>query len=114
MSRRLLLLLPFLLACHREPQSDSGERGRQLVTQYGCNVCHVVPGVAGTQGVIGPSLAGFASRPAFSHGTIPNTPENVARFIVAPASLNPASAMPPLNVPPADAQALAAYLATLR
>lgn len=119
MSRRILLLLPFILACHREPAQQpvatgDAQRGREFITRYGCNVCHVVPGVQGRQGRLGPSLAGVASRPRVSNGTIANTPENMARFLQAPASMNPDSLMPPLNVTPSDAQDLAAYLATLR
>ena len=123
MSRHVLLLLPLILACHQEPQlagasqqvvRGNAERGKELVRQYGCNVCHVTPGVEGSQGMLAPSLAGVASRPAISRGMVPNTPENLVRFIQAPSSMNPASAMPPLNVTPLDAQDLAAYLATLR
>jgi cytochrome c len=119
MSRRLLLLLfPLLVACHREPAPPvargNAQRGKELITQYGCNVCHVTPGVQGPQGMLGPTLAGVASRPTVSQGTFANTPENMERFLQSPASMNPASAMPPLNVTPQDAQDLAAYLATLR
>jgi cytochrome c len=117
MSRRsLLLLLPLIVACHREPvqqnaqSSGNAERGKQLVTQYGCNVCHIAPGVPGPQGMLGPTFAGVASRATLSRGTVPNTPDNIARFIQSPASMNPASAMPPLNVTPADAQDLASSL----
>ena len=115
--RRLFAILPLVVACSREPQqvpAGNAERGKALVTQYGCNVCHIAPGVPGSQGMLGPSLAGVASRPLVSHGTIPNTPENLARFIQDPTAVNPASVMPNLNVTPVDAQDLAAYLATLR
>lgn len=118
MSRRFLLLLfPLVFACHREPAQPvrgNPERGKELITRYGCNVCHIAPGVPGSQGMLGPTLAGMASRPTVSDGKIPNTPENIARFIQSPSSMNPATSMPPLNVTPDDAQDLAAYLATLR
>jgi cytochrome c2 len=124
MKRIALLLLPFLLACRREPaaleparpQTPAGntERGKQLTTRYGCTVCHVTPGISGPHGMLGPSLAGVASRPLLSNGTYRNTPENLAKFIESPASMNPASSMPPLGVAPADAQDIAAYLTTLR
>lgn len=123
---RLILIALMLVACHREapvaaakapaaqaPVGDA-EHGKQLITQYGCYVCHITPGVAGPKGIIGPSLAGMASRPMLSNNTFPNTPENVARFIRSPASMNPNSAMPPLAVNPVDAQDLTAYLMTLK
>ena len=123
----LLLLLPLLIgaACNRDEASKSltpaepapignAERGRTLAAQYGCNVCHAVPGVDGPQGSLGPSLAGIASRPTISVGVVQNTPANLAQFIQNPASLNPQSSMPPIGLPDADAKDIAAYLLTLK
>jgi cytochrome c2 len=120
-----LLTLLFVLACNRAetpsaqqtpppPATGDVERGRQLISQYACNVCHVVPGTQGPQGRLGPSLAGVASRPSISNGVVPNTPENLRQFIHNPASLNPQSSMPPIQMPEADAQAITAFLLTLR
>ena len=66
------------------------------------------------QGVLGPSLAGVASRPSISNGAVQNTPDNIRQFIQNPASLNPQSAMPPIAIPDADAQDLTAFLMTLK
>ena len=90
------------------------DRGRQLAGQYGCNVCHAIPGVEGPQGSLGPSLAGLASRPEISFGTVQNTPANLAKFIQEPASLNPQSSMPPVGLTAPDAQDITAYLLTLK
>jgi cytochrome c2 len=118
----LLLLLILSLACNREqpaapttqaaaPAAGSQiDEGRQLIAQYGCNVCHVIPGIAGPQGSLGPSLAGVASRPTLSEGTVQNTPANLAQFIRNPGSLNPQSSMPPIGITDAEAQTIAAYL----
>ena len=103
-----------LVACGKSEEQINAERGRLLIEQYGCNVCHSIPGIAGAQGSIGPALEGLASRPAISNGNVPNTPENLAKFVQNPASLNPVSNMPGLNMPDADAQAIAAYLRTLK
>jgi len=123
----LLLLLPLLIgaACNRDEASKSlassepapignVERGRTLAAQYGCNVCHAMPGVDGPQGSLGPSLAGIASRPTISLGTVQNTTANLVQFIQNPASLNPQSSMPPIGLPDADAKDIAAYLLTLK
>lgn len=121
-----LLLLLFAVACNRDERSKSlgsaeppppagnAERGKALSAQYGCNVCHVVPGVDGPQGSLGPSLAGIASRPAISFNTVRNTPENLAKFIQNPAALNPQSSMPPIGLTDVDAQDITAYLLTLK
>jgi cytochrome c2 len=125
--KRLLIVLLFLsIACNRGEASKgvspaqandpagNAERGKMLVGQYGCNVCHAVPGIDGPQGSLGPSLQGIASRPAISGGKVPNDPANLARFIQNPQSLNPQSTMMPMNMTPADAQDITAYLLTLR
>ena len=121
--KRFLFVVFLLAACHRSEAprpaataSTNGDatRGQQLIAQYGCNVCHAIPGISGPQGTLGPSLQGLASRPTISFGKVPNTPANLTQFIQNPASLNPQSSMPPLGLPAADAQQITAYLLTLK
>ena len=122
MKRLPILLVTLVMACRETPAAQqpppaaSGDaaRGRQLVAQYACNVCHVVPSTQGPQGSLGPSLAGVASRPSISNGTVENTPDHLRQFIQNPASLNPQSSMPPIGMPDGDARDLAAFLLTLR
>jgi len=119
--KRLLFVIALVVACnHAErpappsaPVGDAG-RGKQLIAQYACNVCHIVPGTEGPQGRLGPSLAGVASRPAISNGVVRNTPANLRQFLQNPASLNPQSSMPPIAMPDPDAQDITAFLLTLR
>lgn len=113
MKRVAVLLLLAAAACQKQETVDV-ERGRLLIGQYGCNVCHAIPGVTGPQGSIGPSLEGLASRPTISNGKVQNTPENLAKFVHSPASLNPSSNMPGLAMPPQDAEEIAKYLGTLK
>lgn len=119
--KRMVFVLLLSLACNRAerpapPSAPVGDaaRGRQLMGQYACNVCHIVPGTEGPQGRLGPSLAGVASRPAISNGLVRNTPENLRQFIQSPASLNPQSSMPPIGMPDPDARDITAFLLTLR
>ena len=124
--KRLTFLLLVALACNRAetprqstaPAAASTDpkvaQGRQLVVQYGCTVCHAIPTVEGNHGALGPSLAGVASRPAISYGVVKNTPENLAQYVQNPASLNPQSSMPPIGLSDADADAVAAFLLTLK
>lgn len=121
--KRLTALLLLLAACNRgeqpaataaEPPIGNAQRGKLLAAQYGCNVCHILPGVEGPQGALGPSLAGVASRPSISNGTVQNTPANLIQYVQEPQKLNPQSTMPALGIPSGDAQDIAAYLVTLR
>jgi cytochrome c1 len=45
---------------------------------------------------------------------LPNTPENLVRWLRDPQKLNPRTAMPDLGVTERDAQDIAAYLYTLK
>ncbi len=100
-------------AAEPAPAAAARERGRELLAQYQCGACHVIPGVAAARGPVGPSLAGFGRR-SYIAGTVPNRPETLVRWLVAPASLVPGTPMPNLGVSSADAQAMAGYLAALR
>lgn len=119
--RRLTFVLLLLAACNRPEQQRPAEpppignagRGKVLIAQHGCNVCHIIPGVEGPQGSLGPSLEGVASRAAISNNVVQNTPQNLVQYIQQPASLNPESTMPPLGITPQDAHDIAAYLLTL-
>jgi cytochrome c len=87
--------------------------GRALMRTYGCTSCHTVPGVRGPGSRVGPSLSGFGSR-VYVAGQAQNTPENLIRFLVEPASVSPGTAMPDVGVSEEHARHLAAYLYRLR
>ena len=86
--------------------------GRAAIEGYGCAGCHNIPGVT-PKGNVGPPLEGFA-RHAYVAGVLPNTVDNVARWVADPRGVAPSTAMPNLGVTPEHAQAIAAYLATLK
>ncbi len=89
------------------------QRGRDLVEVYACGSCHVVPRVLGADARVGPPLTGFAER-AYIGGELPNTPENLVRWIRNPRAIEPNTAMPPMGVTEQEARDLAAFLYTLR
>ncbi len=125
MTRRAIVLLLLFAACSPKGSKKemyqnmtatgggNADRGRKLVQQYGCTSCHVIPGVSGPQGEVGPPLQKMATR-QFIAGKFPNTPQNMMKWIQNPQSMDPQNAMPNLSVTPADSRDITAYLMTLK
>jgi mono/diheme cytochrome c family protein len=93
--------------------APDARRGKKAIDQYACATCHQIPGIVGANAPVGPPLDGAGTR-GFIAGVLPNTPENMARWIRHPQAVSPRSAMPDLGVSERDAQDIAAYLSTLR
>lgn len=88
-------------------------RGKNLLAQYQCGACHLIPDVPVARGIAGPPLGDFGRR-SYIAGHIPNTAELLAQWIVNPRSLVPNTTMPSMGVSADDARDMAAYLHTLR
>jgi cytochrome c2 len=118
---RLIIVLALWLtigACGKHeppPEGIAGdaERGKLLLRQYGCGACHSIPGVAVAKGNVGPPLEEIAKR-VYLAGVLPNTPENMKRWIRNPREIDPRTAMPDLQVPEPHALDMVAYLYRLR
>jgi cytochrome c2 len=109
------LLRPHDLDPAREFVAFTGgdpDHGRQALAQYGCTTCHIIPGIAAANGLVGPPLDHFASR-AYVAGALPNTPENLVSWILNPPAIDPLTAMPATGISEAEARDAAAYLYTL-
>ena len=91
---------------------DAG-RGRLALHQYGCNMCHEIPGISGPPALVGPPLDGLARR-TYIAGVLSNTPANMLLWIQRPQSVKPLNAMPDLGVSDEHARDMIAYLNTLR
>jgi cytochrome c len=91
----------------------SARRGVEAINKYGCATCHTIPGVRGATALVGPNLQQVASR-MYLAGVLPNTPDNMIRWIQHPREVDPLTAMPDLNVTDADARDIASYLYTLK
>jgi cytochrome c2 len=89
------------------------ERGRIALRGFGCGSCHMIPGVPGARGMVGPPLTHFARR-SFIAGQLANSPDNLIRWIQDPQAVEPGTAMPDLGVVPIVARDMAAYLYTLQ
>lgn len=88
-------------------------RGARLIQYYGCGSCHIIPGISGAAGLVGPPLSGIASR-MYIAGVLQNTPQNMMRWIENPKSVDEKTVMPNLGVTKTDAADIAGYLYTLR
>jgi cytochrome c2 len=92
--------------------ADPG-RGAHLIAHLGCGGCHVVPGVRGAVGDVGPPLERFGER-GYIAGMLRNTPSNLVRWLRDPQGVVPGNAMPNMDITEDDARDIASYLYTLR
>jgi mono/diheme cytochrome c family protein len=95
-----------------ETVSGDPRRGRLAIYKYACSTCHTIPGVVGPDVHVGPPLRGIGTR-KYIAGVLPNTPENMIRWLQDPQGVDPPTAMPDLDVKKGDAHDIAAYLYTL-
>ncbi len=107
-----MVVLLLLVAC-KPHETASVQRGKTLITQYGCTACHNIPGVQGPRGMVGPPLEHMASR-GYIAGKFPNNPDTMAKWLQNPQAMDPQNAMPNLKVTPADSRDMAAFLYTLK
>jgi cytochrome c2 len=83
--------------------------GPKLINAYGCGACHAISGVDGADGEVGPPLRHFAER-LYIAGQLPNTPDNLVRWLMHPQRIEPGTVMPDLGVGQPQARDIAAYL----
>lgn len=110
----LLLLASAALGCgegKRVASIEGGrpERGKLAILNYGCTACHAIPGVPGHGASVGPPLSHMAQQ-AYVAGVLPNTPDNLVRWLQDPPRVDPRTVMPNLGLSEAQATDIAAYL----
>lgn len=86
--------------------------GRQLFIQQ-CAACHIVTSIPQARGRVGPDLSTYATQPQIA-GLVPNTPENLARFLKNPSAVKPGTAMPNLGLSDQQVANLVAFMQGLR
>ena len=89
------------------------EQGRTELVRFGCVACHEVPGIRGGTATVAVPLRGVADR-QYLAGRLPNTPDNITRWIQHPQAVSPGTAMPDLGVGDQQARDIAAYLYSQR
>ena len=91
----------------------SPARGAELIAEKGCGACHMIPGIGGANGLVGPPLT-LMGRRVFVAGLLRNTPQNLAAWVLEPQKFVPGNAMPATGLSESEALDVAAYLETIR
>lgn len=110
--------LMLALAACAEPSTDvriagDPDAGASIIARTACGVCHTIPGIPGANGIVGPSLQGFARRTTIA-GVVPNQPSILVQWIQDAPSLAPDTLMPSMPLHKMEARDVAAYLYTLQ
>jgi len=109
----LLLVLLCASACHPVRATDADISREQLgeiaMTRQACGSCHRIAGIEGADGTVGPPLDHYARRQMIA-GVLPNTPENLARYLKSPRTIVPGNAMPQQRLSDREIQGIVAYL----
>jgi cytochrome c oxidase subunit 2 len=105
------------LSAQRQPAAEPGterqQRGREVFLAATCPQCHSIRGtLAGAS--FGPDLTHVGSRSTIGAGVLPNTAENLIRWVRNPQDFKPGNKMPAHDLNDADLQALADYLGSLK
>lgn len=97
------------------PRSNFGdaEQGSKLIRDFGCGTCHSIPGIEGADGSVGPPLDAIGRR-TYLAGTLPNTPDNLMKWLRDPQRFAPGTVMPNVGLNTDQARDVAAYLQTLQ
>lgn len=88
------------------------KHGIALIKQNGCGTCHMIPGIEGADGLVGPPLTMMARR-IYIAGVRRNTPDNMIAWLQNPQAVVPGNAMPNMELSRHDARDIAAYLYSL-
>ena len=87
----------------------NADSGRTAIVANGCQSCHVIPGISGPAGRVGPDLTHVAQRATIA-GKFVNDPETMVRWLMHPQRMSPGSGMPEQGLSEKDARNIAAFL----
>jgi cytochrome c2 len=118
----VIVLATLLGACDRDEAAyrqaeiltgGNPRNGPAAMGRYGCGSCHTIAKVRSAVGTVGPPLTGIASR-GYLAGRLPNSPDNMIRWIQHPQHVENGNVMPEMGVTDTDARDITAFLYTLR
>jgi cytochrome c oxidase subunit II len=87
--------------------------GRALFLAKACFACHTIRGTI-AMGKAGPDLTHLTSRDTIASGILPNTPENLRRWIQDPGAVKEGALMPKVDMTGEQLNQITAYLETLK
>jgi cytochrome c2 len=119
-----LLAVATLAACNANADLNStaatkgGEigdvaAGKTAIERVGCGACHVIPGISGAVGMVGPPLDHVGSR-QYLAGMLHNTPASMIAWLRFPQHIVPGNAMPDMGLSATEARNITAYLEMLK
>jgi cytochrome c oxidase subunit 2 len=99
----------------RRPAADdpAAAAGRSAFLAQSCVNCHRVRGTS-AQGSYAPDLTHLMSRRTLASGMVPNTPENLRRWVADPQAVKPGCLMPAFGLSESERDRIVSYLQTLR
>ncbi|MBK9549284.1 MAG: cytochrome c oxidase subunit II [Gemmatimonadetes bacterium] len=101
--------MPVAPAAMADPKVAEGEK---YFASKGCIGCHSLNSVGAPKGMIGPNLGGIGVRKMIAGGWLPNTDENLHRWIKTPQLVKTGVLMQVPEMTDAEVDALVAYLRT--
>lgn len=98
------------------PASKAGDpqKGKELITSKGCIACHIIQGVPGAVGTVGPDLSKVASAQTIAGGKLTPTEDNLKKWLKNPPGVKSDTLMPNLGLTDTEVSNLVAYLLTLK
>jgi cytochrome c oxidase subunit 2 len=89
------------------------ERGRAAFHALSCVNCHAIRGTS-ADGTFGPDLTHLMRRETLAAGLVPNTRENLRKWIADPQTIKPGCLMPAFGLDEQQLDDVVAYLESLR
>jgi cytochrome c1 len=92
-------------------KEGNADAGKQVISSRGCGACHVIEGVQGAVGTVGPNLSHIASQ---KYDNFPNDAEFLKQWINDPQTAKPGTAMPKLGLTDEELNNVVTFLETLK
>lgn len=96
-----------------QPPDATLAAGQQVFLSKACVMCHAISGTIAAA-VTGPDLSHVASRKTIAAGSLPNTADNLSRWIYDPTRIKPGTTMPKVKLTSQELAQLTAYLRSLK